>query len=274
MYALKALALVALGGALVVPAPGAHAAPAQSIVSPPLPSAGIGGAGAFIRPAHVNGPFSAGGDLAGVGGAGAFISAVKMSGSFDASGDLAAWSPTGSIAHSFAAASPGSRVSASALTAEVAHATPFRRSRVIAIHGDWTGQAPGPAGEIEVGESHNAGLLSGTFQTLTSAFENTSANGSTILRHQDVITSARLPHRDGTGARVPDTIANDLTIVVVPDNDEFRFTFIGKWSAGTGIFEGADGYYTGDGTTVATPPGGDPAVRYYAGTIGGELRLA
>ena len=34
---------------------------------------GVGGAGAFIPPAHVNGPFGAGGPLAGVGGAGAFI---------------------------------------------------------------------------------------------------------------------------------------------------------------------------------------------------------
>ena len=34
---------------------------------------GIGGAGAFIPPAHVNGPFGAGGPLAGLGGAGAFI---------------------------------------------------------------------------------------------------------------------------------------------------------------------------------------------------------
>lgn len=34
---------------------------------------GIGGAGAFIPPAHVNGPFGAGGPMAGIGGAGAFI---------------------------------------------------------------------------------------------------------------------------------------------------------------------------------------------------------
>ncbi len=36
-------------------------------------SVGAGGAGAFIRPAHVNGPFGAGGPCAGLGGAGAFI---------------------------------------------------------------------------------------------------------------------------------------------------------------------------------------------------------
>ena len=34
-------------------------------------SPGLGGAGAFIPPAHVNGPFAAGGPCAGVGGAGA-----------------------------------------------------------------------------------------------------------------------------------------------------------------------------------------------------------
>lgn len=37
------------------------------------PAVGIGGAGAFIPPSHVNGPFGAGGPLAGIGGAGAFI---------------------------------------------------------------------------------------------------------------------------------------------------------------------------------------------------------
>jgi hypothetical protein len=41
-----------------------------------VPPVGRGGAGAFIRPAHVNGPFGAGGPLAGVGGAGAFIPAT------------------------------------------------------------------------------------------------------------------------------------------------------------------------------------------------------
>jgi hypothetical protein len=36
-------------------------------------SSGLGGAGAFIPPAHVNGVFDAGGLDVGVGGAGAFI---------------------------------------------------------------------------------------------------------------------------------------------------------------------------------------------------------
>jgi hypothetical protein len=40
--------------------------------------AGVGGAGAFIAPAHVNGPFGAGGPLAGVGGAGAFIPSAQL----------------------------------------------------------------------------------------------------------------------------------------------------------------------------------------------------
>ena len=45
--------------------------------APPTPggsdSPGLGGAGAFIPPAHVNGIFGAGGPCAGIGGAGAFI---------------------------------------------------------------------------------------------------------------------------------------------------------------------------------------------------------
>ena len=36
-------------------------------------SPGLGGAGAFVPPAHVNGVFGAGGPCAGLGGAGAFI---------------------------------------------------------------------------------------------------------------------------------------------------------------------------------------------------------
>jgi hypothetical protein len=42
------------------------------------PLAGIGGAGAFIPPAHVDGPFGAGGPLAGIGGAGAFIPSAEL----------------------------------------------------------------------------------------------------------------------------------------------------------------------------------------------------
>ena len=53
------------------------------------PVAGIGGAGAFIPPAHVNGPFGAGGPLAGIGGAGAFIPPAHVNGPFGAGGPLA-----------------------------------------------------------------------------------------------------------------------------------------------------------------------------------------
>jgi hypothetical protein len=42
------------------------------------PVVGLGGAGAFIPPAHVNGPFGAGGPLAGIGGAGAFIPSAEL----------------------------------------------------------------------------------------------------------------------------------------------------------------------------------------------------
>ena len=45
--------------------------------APPTPagtaSPGLGGAGAFIPPAHANGVYGAGGPCAGIGGAGAFI---------------------------------------------------------------------------------------------------------------------------------------------------------------------------------------------------------
>jgi hypothetical protein len=37
------------------------------------PSVGLGGSGAFMRPARVNGPFGAGGPRAGIGRAGAFV---------------------------------------------------------------------------------------------------------------------------------------------------------------------------------------------------------
>jgi hypothetical protein len=57
----------ALAGGLALPAGAAD----PSLAAPS--TVGIGGAGAFIPPAHVNGVFGAGGPLAGVGGAGAFI---------------------------------------------------------------------------------------------------------------------------------------------------------------------------------------------------------
>lgn len=145
---------------------------------------------------------------------------------------------------------------------------------VIPIHGVWTGRAPGASGEIETGENFAAGVLNGTFQTIVSDQEPISLNGSYILHHHDVITSATFKHNNGT-ARVPDTIDTDLTVTVVVDNGQYRSTFIGKFSNGTGIFEGAEGYYTGDGTTVAPPRrGAEPGVSYFAGTIGGEIRLA
>jgi hypothetical protein len=40
-------------------------------------SPGLGGAGAFIPPAHVNGVFGAGGPCADIGGAGAFIPRIR-----------------------------------------------------------------------------------------------------------------------------------------------------------------------------------------------------
>jgi hypothetical protein len=146
--------------------------------------------------------------------------------------------------------------------------------KIIAIHGNWTGRAPGPAGEIEVGQNTGAGLLNGTFKVNSELFEGVSTNGSFIIHHQDTITSTTHRHVDATGATVFDTIENDLTITVISDNSRFRFVFIGKFYGGTGIFAGADGFYTGEGTSVATPRGGDPTVSYYAGTIGGELRLS
>jgi hypothetical protein len=163
--------------------------------------------------------------------------------------------------------------SVSAVTAQN-HAT--AASRIIAIHGNWTGRAPGPSSppEIEVGQNTDAGLLNGTFVVNSELFEGLSTNGSFIVHHQDTITSATHRHVDAGGATVFDTIEDDLTITVISDDGRFRFVFIGKLYGGTGIFAGADGYYTGEGTSVATPRGGDPTVSYFAGTIGGELRLS
>jgi len=158
------------------------------------------------------------------------------------------------------------------VTAQAAHSV-AARSRVIAIHGAWTGRSPGPAGEIEVGENHDAGLLNGTFEVTESTFETTSMNGAFIINHKDVITSATLTHRDATGNRVHDSIKDDLTVTVILENGLYRSTFIGLLSDGTGVFTGATGYYMGVGTQVPTPSGGDPTVQYYAGTIAGELRL-
>lgn len=147
--------------------------------------------------------------------------------------------------------------------------------RVIAIHGAWTGRSPGPppANEIEVGENHHAGLLNGTFVVTESTYEFTSMNGAFVINHKDLFTSATLTHRDATGRRVPDTMSDDLTVTVILENGLYRSTFIGVLSDGTGVFSGATGYYMGVGTQVATPPGGDPTALYFAGTIGGELRL-
>ncbi len=145
--------------------------------------------------------------------------------------------------------------------------------RVIAIHGAWTGRSPGPANEIEVGENHDAGLLNGTFVVTESTYEFTSMNGAFVINHKDLITSATFTHRDATGRRVRDTISDDLTVTVVLENGLYRSTFIGTLSGGTGVFTGATGYYMGVGTQVSTPSGGDPTALYFAGTIGGELRL-
>jgi hypothetical protein len=145
--------------------------------------------------------------------------------------------------------------------------------RHVPIDGTWTGQAPGPNGEIEIGENRDAGLMNGTFVVLTSTFENVSANGSFILHHEDLLTSATRTHLDANGRRVPDTIHDDITVTVIADGSDYRFTFIGRLFDGTGVFDGADGYYTGDGTSVPTPHGANSSVAYYAGTIGGELRL-
>jgi hypothetical protein len=158
------------------------------------------------------------------------------------------------------------------MTAQAAQNAPAPR-RVIAIQGAWTGRAPGPAGEIEVGENHDAGLLNGTFVVNVSTFEFTTLNGAFIINHQDVLTSATHTHRDATGKSVPDTIKADLTVTVILENGLYRSTFIGMLSDGTGVFTGATGYYMGLGTQVATPPGGDPTALYFSGTIGGELRL-
>ncbi len=154
------------------------------------------------------------------------------------------------------------------------NADPTPGQQAIPIHGVWTGRSPGPNGEIETGQNFASGVLNGTFQTIVSDQEPISLNGSYILHHHDVITSTTFKHNSGT-ARVPDTIDTDLTVTVVVDDGQYRSTFIGKFSNGTGIFEGAEGYYTGDGTTV-TPlrRGADPDVLYFAGTIGGEIRLA
>jgi hypothetical protein len=55
----------------------ASMASAAGPVSAGLDSPGVGGAGAFIPPAHVNGVFGAGGPCAGIGGAGAFIPRIR-----------------------------------------------------------------------------------------------------------------------------------------------------------------------------------------------------
>jgi hypothetical protein len=141
-----------------------------------------------------------------------------------------------------------------------------------AIHGNWTARSPGINGEIETGRNTGAGLLNGTFVVEFSEDEPQSKNGSYILHHLDIITSATHTHLDATGARVPDTIHDDLTITAIPDNGQFRFTFIGRLFDGTGIFDGAEGYYTGDGSTIL-PRDAEPNVGYVAGTIAGELRL-
>jgi hypothetical protein len=62
---------VAVGLSNVGPNVASHTTqlPPPTYVSSP----GIGGAGAFIVPSHVNGVFGAGGPLVGIGGAGAFI---------------------------------------------------------------------------------------------------------------------------------------------------------------------------------------------------------
>jgi hypothetical protein len=69
MFSARHLITVAAVAALTVASVGSDA----RATAEPSPSAGLGGAGAFIRPAHVNGPFGAGGPLAGIGGAGAFV---------------------------------------------------------------------------------------------------------------------------------------------------------------------------------------------------------
>jgi hypothetical protein len=163
------------------------------------------------------------------------------------------------------------------------------RPRVVEIHGRWTGRAPGPAptdmcsatgcstqtaqAAIEVGENTLAGLLNGTFVTTWSDDGFPSGYGSYLLHHRDTITSKTFTHRDSHGVRVPDTIDDDLTVTVILENGFYRSVFIGTFSGGTGVFQGAEGYYTGDGTEVVTPAGGDPAASYFSGSIGGELRL-
>jgi hypothetical protein len=149
--------------------------------------------------------------------------------------------------------------------------------RVIAIHGHWNGRAPGPGptgtAAIETGENTLAGVLNGTFETTCCDGFSDSGYGSYLLHHQDTITSKTFTHRDSHGVWVADTIKDDLTVTVILENGFYRSVFIGTFSGGTGIFEGAEGYYTGDGTQVATPAGGDPSASYFVGTIGGELRL-
>jgi hypothetical protein len=66
--------VVAIGAAAVLTLSVTATGPAAHVPQPASrPSAGIGGAGALIPPAHVNGPFGAGGPWAAIGGAGAFI---------------------------------------------------------------------------------------------------------------------------------------------------------------------------------------------------------
>ncbi len=71
-------------GVATAPATQTHADPS----GPAVDRRGIGGAGAFIPPAHVNGPFGAGGPLVGIGGAGAFIPLAHVNGPFGAGGPL------------------------------------------------------------------------------------------------------------------------------------------------------------------------------------------
>ena len=60
---------------------GLFAVVSMASATQPMPvgpsSPGLGGAGAFIPPAHVNGVFGAGGPCAAIGGAGAFIPRIR-----------------------------------------------------------------------------------------------------------------------------------------------------------------------------------------------------
>jgi hypothetical protein len=73
MKPVRFLAVSAIAGLFAVVSMASTAQPMP--VGPASPS--LGGAGAFIPPAHVNGVFGAGGPCAGVGGAGAFIPPIQ-----------------------------------------------------------------------------------------------------------------------------------------------------------------------------------------------------